>query len=121
MKNSQWSIIGILIFSITILMCHFLFLETLGDALLNVSIIGSAVILAFFIGYFMIYSLEKKDIYNMFTAILMPLMPVFALWLASSLAFPLLGYWLIALIPFLLIAASVGGVWAHKKRIKQRE
>jgi len=111
-------IIGI--FVVMIAICHFLFFETFGEAVLQVTIIEPIMILAFFIGYFMIYLLEKKDTYNMLTAILMPLMPIITLWLAISLTTTLLGYWLIALIPFLLIASSFGGVWAHKKRIKQR-
>jgi hypothetical protein len=76
--------------------------------------------MAYAIGFYLIYILEKEELYNLFTAILFPLVVVFTLWLLSSLLFIEIGYLLIFLFPFLLISAVTGGIIAHRKRKQQQ-
>jgi len=80
-----------------------------------------SILLSFIVGYFLLYYLEEKEVYNVFTAILMPSIVLFALWLVFFLIFPILGYILMFLFPFLLIVAAIGGVFAHRKRKKQHQ
>jgi hypothetical protein len=120
MKNSLWLIIGIIVYTAAVVICFFPTNSSFGGVLFAGIIIAAVISLAIAIGYSMIYFLEKKDIYNMFAAILMPLMPVLALWLIISLVPTTLGYAELMLFPFLVIASSFGGVLAHKKRLKQQ-
>ncbi|MDB5125864.1 hypothetical protein [Mucilaginibacter sp.] len=77
------------------------------------------ILIAFAAGFYLIYFLEKKDIYNLFAAILMPCMGVFSISILISAVAPIAIFLLLPLIPLLMISASIGGVWAHKKRKKQ--
>jgi len=119
MKSTKWIIITSTVIAVVVWLCHFLFAYRYGEALIIVTSNGLALAVSATIGYTMISFLEKKETYNMFTAILMPCMPVFALCLLVACFVSILGFVLIALSPFLLIASSVGGVLGHKKRLRQ--
>jgi|GEM_PF-6686688 len=119
MKNRKWIIVTIVIIVVAVWLCSFLFKYAYWEALVIVTSNLSAIFLAAAIGYILISFLEKKETHNKFTAILMSCMPVFALWLLVACFVPMLGFVLIGLFPFLLIAAGTGGILAHKKRLKQ--
>ena len=76
-------------------------------------------LMAFAAGFYLIYQLEKKDIYSLFAAILMPCMAVFSIGILILVIFPIASFLLLALIPLLMISAGIGGVWAHRKRKKE--
>jgi hypothetical protein len=117
MKNLRWLVIGIIFYTAAVLIWP---PSNLSGALFSEIIIVSAIIFTITIGYFMIYMLEKKEIYNAFAAVLMSSMPVIALSLIVLFILPAgWGYFFEALFPFLLLGSSLGGIWAHKKRLKQ--
>jgi uncharacterized BrkB/YihY/UPF0761 family membrane protein len=77
------------------------------------------ILIAFAAGFYLIYFLEKKDIYNLFAAILMPCMGVFSISILISVVTPIAIFIILPLIPLLMISAGIGGIWAHRKRKKE--
>ncbi|RFZ90678.1 hypothetical protein D0C36_17085 [Mucilaginibacter conchicola] len=76
--------------------------------------------LAFVAGFYLIWWLERKTIYNTFTAVLFPTVTVLFLWLMGAFVSTIWVFLLTFLLPFLLIAGVSGGILAHHKRKRQR-
>ena len=118
-KTWTWIIWGIAGLAATILLCRFFFLYSFSESIFYALTNWGALLLAACLGYLLISFLEKKDVYRIGVSVLMPWMPIIALWFVAEIILSDLGYALLALLPVLLVASTVGGVFAHKQRIKQ--
>jgi len=113
-------VLGIAVLLTTILLCHFFFLYSFNESVFYASINWAALLFAAGLGYLLISFIEKKDVYSIGVSALMPWMPIIAIWFVAEIILAdYLGYALLALLPILLIASTIGGVFAHKQRIKQ--
>jgi MFS family permease len=118
MKTGKWIIIVVITFTVAVALCYSLFYHSLAEAIAVAALNGLGLMSAAAVGYGMVYAIEKNDLYNTMVAIFMPWLPIGALTMAALLVFPILGYVIEALFAFLLIASSLGGFIAHKKRSK---
>lgn len=116
MKTGKWIAIAGFIFIALIAFSYFLFYHSLTDAVEVVGANGLALMAATTFGYIMIYIMEKNDRYSLMIIALMPWLPVGLLTLLALIVFPQLVYIIESLFIFLLIASSLGGYIAHKKR-----
>lgn len=71
-------------------------------------------------GFYVIYRLEKKELYNLFTVILIPSIIIFASWLLSSIFLAGFLYILFFLFPLLFVFSIMGGILAHEMRKQQQ-
>jgi hypothetical protein len=116
MKTGKWIAIAAVTFIALVASSYFPFYQSLTDAVEIAGANGLALIAAAIFGYIMIYIVEKNDRYGFVIIILMPWLPVGLLTLLALIVFPQVVYVIESLFIFLLIASSLGGYIAHKKR-----
>jgi hypothetical protein len=121
MKNLKWILTGIGIAVLLGLFIRLLFDTNWGGSLFTLMALGFLVGVPLLIGFITVYIAEKNYIYKTTFAIFTPWISIIALCLVTLL-FKVEGWacWLMAL-PIFLVSSSLGGVWAHRLRIRKNK
>ena len=121
MINQKRLLIGIAVAVTLGLLIRLLFDAAWAASFFTVMAIGFLVGVPLLIGFVTVYIAEKEKTYKITFAILTPWISIMALFLLTILL-DIEGWacWLMAL-PLFLLFSSLGGVWAHKLRIRKNK